>query len=98
MKSNYNLLAGRSRVQARNIFKTKLPLYINKDVVIHHVNGNPFDNRFENLLPLTRKQHYQIHKSLSGIRHSNNKKRYKGNQLKQLESLLYLYNEGIFID
>ena len=60
-------------------------------LVVHHIDGNPFNNKLANLRVVTRKQHTSDHM-----------KEYWSEKmpemLAELESLIYLYNEGIYID
>ena len=38
------------------------------DEHVHHINGNPFDNRLENLMIVSPKKHMQIHGAQRGKR------------------------------
>ena len=88
---------GKSRQQARGKMKAKFPLLVNKNTLVHHKNRNPMDNTFKNLNILTKKEHYLEHGQNDGWK-GHNSKRTHGLWLSSLESLFYLYNEGIFID
>ena len=64
-----------------------------KGKFVHHIDGNPENNSLGNLVVLTRKDHYQIHRIMGGGRGHHSKRPRR--TIKQLESLLYLYNTGL---
>lgn len=64
-----------------------------KGKVVHHIDGNRKNNHPGNLVIMTRKDHYQIHRIMGGGRGHHSKRPRR--TIKQLESLLYLYNTGL---
>ena len=82
-KANY------SRQKARNIMKIEFPHLINKNTVVHHIDHNPLNNNRDNLVILFKDDHISYH---------NKGKRFMyPKTIKNIESLIYLYNEGIWI-
>jgi hypothetical protein len=78
----------RSRQIARKKIKTTYGLNkLHRNLVVHHKDGNPFNNELENLEIMTRSQHtgYHTNKYLES-------KPIEG--LENLELLLNLYNNG----
>jgi HNH endonuclease len=51
-----------NRVESRQIAAKVIGRIIGKGEVVHHIDGNPFNNEPHNLLVCTRRQHYQIHR------------------------------------
>ena len=86
--------------ESRALMKEKYPLWVNDYMIVHHINGNPFDNRPSNLIPLTRSQHYKIHGNMGGWKSfpQKGKHRTTSEKIAVLESLISLYNIGWFID
>ena len=57
------LTEGKTR-QIRQTLESNLGRPIKDSEVIHHINGNPFDNRIENLRVMDRTEHGQYHAKL----------------------------------
>lgn len=56
----------------RYIMEQHINRSLKKDKVVHHINGNPSDNRIENLEIMSRSEHTSLHnmgKSRTGIKH-----------------------------
>ena len=62
---------------------------ITEDYVIHHINGNKQDNRIENLMVLTQKEHVEIIPNL--VKENNDLK----NKVKELEIELKRLRDAI---
>lgn len=62
---------------------------ITRDYVIHHINGNKQDNRIENLMVLTQKEHVEIIPNL--VKENN----YLKNKVKELEIELKRLRDAI---
>ena len=45
----------------RKIMERHLGRMLRKDEVVHHINGNPLDNRIENLQVMTQPEHVKLH-------------------------------------
>lgn len=45
----------------RKIMKNKLGRSLDKNEVVHHINGNTSDNRIENMILLTNSEHRKLH-------------------------------------
>lgn len=58
----------------RFIMAEKLGRPLNKDEVVHHINGDGFDNRVENLVVLTRKSHSETHSEIRDFINKNGTK------------------------
>ena len=71
-----------SRRLAREIVKKTHP-DIKADQHVHHIDGNPFNNNIGNLIILRDSDHIKHHWEIS--------------RKQKLESLINLYNEGIYI-
>lgn len=69
MKNNYKKLSfgkdengKRIRKQEhRYIMEQYLGRKLNKDEVVHHINGKKYDNRIENLQVMSRSEHIKVH-------------------------------------
>lgn len=77
-------------------------LIIPEGYVVHHINGNPADNSPGNLVVLSRSEHSRIHRAKIGIKpivpcYSYHEYFSPSEKIDRLESLIYLYNNGIFI-
>ena len=81
----------------RKIFKTLNPDIDITNKVVHHIDGNQSNNTFDNLVDLTRSEHYQLHLALGGSRYVLREGPKRLPALQRLESLINLYNEGLFI-
>lgn len=45
--------------------------FLNEEEVVHHINGNPQDNKIENLLLTTKSEHMRIHNAMRKTHHEN---------------------------
>lgn len=50
------------------IVEEKIGRPINEDEVVHHLDNNPINNKYENLMVLTRGQHLQLHRWLDKVK------------------------------
>lgn len=55
-----------------------------ENIEIHHRNGDPFDNRILNLVPLCEFHHRQAHKIVKRIEHARDIDRWKEDFVRQL--------------
>ena len=54
-------------MQHRLVMEAYIGRYLNKEEIIHHINGNKSDNRIENLLITNNHEHLQYHSQLRKI-------------------------------
>ena len=81
----------RSRQIARAKFKKFYGLHkLHSSLIVHHKDGNPFNNEIENLDIMTRARHTSYH-----IKKYLESKPIEG--IEELEVLLYFYNRRIWI-
>jgi hypothetical protein len=52
---------GKQQVVARVVIARHLARELHSDELVHHVNGDPFDNAIENLQLVSRAEHKRIH-------------------------------------
>jgi len=83
-------IISRERRKLRKILKGLYGKQIDS-LITHHIDGNPLNNHFDNLIVLTRRQHYKVHVLAGGYKSYKNKNRRK-HTLKTLDSLLIIYN------
>lgn len=50
------------------VAEKKLGRTISEDEVVHHLDNNPLNNKYENLMVLTRGQHFQLHRWIDKIK------------------------------
>lgn len=94
MKKGKSISADRSRQIARAKVKELYP-DLPRHKVVHHVDGNPFNNEMYNLTVMLNRNHTSLHAAKWW-----EKEGYKlttENQLKKLEKWVNLYNERIWI-
>ena len=48
-------------MEHRLVMEKYLNRFLNKNEIVHHVNGDPIDNRIENLQVVTKSEHVKIH-------------------------------------
>ena len=88
---------GASRKQSREVAKKCDPYTDMKGLIIHHIDGNPFNNHPDNLAVMTRKDHYYTHVLMGGYKKYDHKKDKIKSTFDNLEAFVNLYNEGIYI-
>lgn len=52
---------GKKRDEHRVVMEQHLGRKLNPDEVVHHINGNKFDNRIENLSVMSKSDHAKLH-------------------------------------
>ena len=55
------IVNGKRLLYHRFLMEQHLGIKLSKDVVVHHINENPLDNRLENLLVMSRVEHNNYH-------------------------------------
>ena len=103
MKKNISIQY--SRLLARKIAKDVHP-DIRSDQDVHHIDGNPLNNHPGNLIILSDSDHMKHHwdinreQKMIALKIGINKREAKKTQriISEMESLINLYNEGIYID
>ncbi len=61
------LKSGKRMIKSRFIYAWKLGHKVPKGKHIHHIDINPLNNRLENLMMLTPKQHQRLHNKLNAL-------------------------------
>ena len=61
MPSHPNAMNGKYVAEYRLLVEQNIGRYLNRNEVIHHLNGNPRDNRLENLAVMSQSDHAKIH-------------------------------------
>lgn len=58
---------GKYRLEHRAVIEASIGRRLRTSEVVHHKNGNPSDNRLDNLLVVTQSEHMKIHKEAEKI-------------------------------
>lgn len=80
----------------RAIMENHLNKVLNPDEVVHHINGDTFDNRIENLELLFRSAHISMHRSNRGIVFSTMKCPGCGKIFERRRNKTHLIKGGLF--
>ena len=95
MPTNKNI--NKKSNDGRKIFQELRPDIDLTDKVVHHIDGNRSNNTSNNLIALSREEHRYVHVKMGGFRQAEDKEKAIKRNYDNLESLLNLYNEGIYI-
>ena len=57
--------------EARKIIEDKLRRKLSMFDIVHHKDGNPYNNSYKNLVVLTPEEHVRIHNPAKGKKHKN---------------------------
>lgn len=63
------LADGRTRDQHRHIMETHIGRELGRHEVVHHINGDKYDNRIENLEVMSLSEHSKMHMKVSNNRY-----------------------------
>ncbi len=80
----------RSRQIEREKYQKHYGIKLPRSIVVHHLDGNPFNNNINNLGILSNREHTSYHWSISPLSRRTRNKRI---MLKQLQSLLVIFND-----
>jgi len=65
--SKHLLINGRSVKESRILMEAHVGRKLRTDDNVHHKNGDPFDNRIENLELLNRREHTLLHNTIAEV-------------------------------
>lgn len=104
LKTDYN--KGRQKIKEHIFICSELKYDINKDCLIHHKNGNHYDNNIENLEIMSRMEHSRLHKYIDNNTLINKKNtnienfwKINGNHLKYggvIKSIKYIGKKDVY--
>lgn len=97
MSIETKIVKGGDVMDGRQIFKQFRPSVDLENLIVHHIDGDQSKNTPGNLIALTRKDHYHVHVKMGRVRENRETRPRIENNVSNLNRLVNLYNDGIYI-